>query len=332
MRPLDRVGSIKLKLGIVIVAAIGVTLAALLVCAKLGLPLRFGAVVSVVLALAVVQIIARGLTAPLREMARAAAAMARGEHGQRVAVTGRDEVGRLAEAFNAMSAELEQTDRMRRELVANVSHELRTPLTALQATLENAIDGVEQPDRETLELMHRQVRRLSRLVAQLLDLSRLESDGVLLDRRPFPATALLERVRAEALMHAPEGVDIRIEGSDDLAIDGDQERVHQVLTNLLDNALRFSPSPGAVTLVARPEGSMVRLEVLDEGPGIPAEQRMRVFERFYRVDAARSNGGGAGLGLAIARWIVELHGGRIRAEEHAPHGSRMVVELPSAPA
>jgi len=102
-----------------------------------------------------------------------------------------------------------------------------------------------------------------------------------------------------------------------------------VLTNLLDNALRFSPSPGAVTLRAGPEGPMVRLEVLDDGPGIPAEQRTRVFERFHRVDAARS-GGGAGLGLAIARWIVELHGGRIRAEEHAPHGCRMVVELPGA--
>jgi signal transduction histidine kinase len=328
MRPLDRVSSIKLKLGIVIVAAIGVTLAALLVCARLGLPLRFGAVVAVVLALAVVQVIARGLTAPLREMARAATAMARGEHGQRVAVHGRDEVGRLAEAFNAMSAELEQTDRVRRELVANVSHELRTPLTALQATLENAIDGVEEPD---LELMHRQVTRLSRLVAQLLDLSRLESEGVALDRRPFAAAALLERVRDEALMHAPEGVDVRIHGSDGLAIDGDQERVHQVLTNLLDNALRFSPSPGAVTLAARSEGPMVRLEVLDEGPGIPAAQRAIVFERFHRVDAARSTSG-AGLGLAIARWIVELHGGRIRAEERAPHGCRMVVELPSASA
>jgi signal transduction histidine kinase len=329
MRPLDRVGSIKLKLGIVIVAAIVVTLAALLVCSWLGLPLRFGAVVAVVLALAVVQVIARGLTAPLREMARAADAMARGEHGQRVAVHGRDEVGRLAEAFNAMSAELEQTDRMRRELVANVSHELRTPLTALQATLENAIDGVEEPDRETLEVMHRQVTRLGRLVTQLLDLSRLESEGVPLDRRPFPAAALLERVRAEAMMHAPEGVDVRIEDSDGLAIDGDQERVHQVLTNLLDNALRFSPSPGTVTVLARPEGAMVRLEVLDEGPGIPPEQRTQVFERFHRVDAARSKGG-AGLGLAIARWIVELHGGRIRAEERAPHGTRMVVELPGA--
>jgi signal transduction histidine kinase len=179
--------------------------------------------------------------------------------------------------------------------------------------------------------MHRQVTRLSRLVAQLLDLSRLESEGVPLDRRPFAAAALLERVRDEALMHAPEGVDVRIHGSDGLAIDGDQERVHQVLTNLLDNALRFSPSPGAVTLAARSEGPMVRLEVLDEGPGIPAAQRAIVFERFHRVDAARSTGG-AGLGLAIARWIVELHGGRIRAEERAPHGCRMVVELPSASA
>ncbi|MDP9384608.1 MAG: HAMP domain-containing protein, partial [Actinomycetota bacterium] len=188
MNPLARVPSIKLKLGLVIVLAIVVTLATLLVAAKLGFRLRWGAVVAFVLSLACVQLVAHGMTWPLRAMARATEAMARGEHGQRVEVASRDEVGQLASAFNRMAAELEQTDRVRRDFVADAAHELRTPISALRASLENAVDGVEPADpRALLD----QVERLGRLTDQLLDLSRLEAGGAALAPRPFDVGELL---------------------------------------------------------------------------------------------------------------------------------------------
>lgn len=326
MRPLEGIASIKLKLGLVIVAAIAVTVASMVGAAALGVQLRWGVIGAVILALLVVQVIARGLTAPLREMAVAAEAMARGEHGQQVEVRGSDEVGRLADAFNAMSTELETTDRVRRELVANVAHELRTPLAGLQAALENDVDGVQPLDAAALLA---QVQRLGRLVEQLLDLSRLESDGVPLHVVDIPAAELLQQVRDEALLAArgTVRVEIAVEPAT-LRIRGDADRVHQVLANLAENALRHAAAHGEVVLAARPLHGAVELSVTDDGPGIPVSERERVFERFHRLDAARS-AGGAGLGLAIARWIVELHGGAIRAEAAGARGCRMVVELPA---
>jgi signal transduction histidine kinase len=263
-------------------------------------------------------------------MVSAAQAMARGDYGRRVTATSRDEVGELARAFNSMAAELAAVDRMRRDLVANVSHELRTPIGALRAKLENLVDGVETADRKTLDAMLRQVERLGNLVEQLLDLSRLESGTVPLERSTFAAAPLLNGVVEEWRTRA-EIRDIRIQSAaepDGLELDGDQERLRQVLANLVANAVRHSPRGGKVLVRASREDGHALLEVVDEGPGIPPGEAERVFERFYRSDQARSSEeGGSGLGLAIARWIVELHGGTIRAEDANPHGCRIVVRL-----
>jgi signal transduction histidine kinase len=178
LRPLDFLGSIKLKLGVVIVAAVAITVAVVAVGDRLGLGPLLAGIAAVALALALVQVLAHGMTYPLREMVTAARAMARGDYGRRVTATSRDEVGELARAFNSMAAELAEVDRMRRDLVANVSHELRTPIGALRATLENMVDGVEPVERPALESMLRQVERLGALVAQLLELSKLESGAV----------------------------------------------------------------------------------------------------------------------------------------------------------
>jgi signal transduction histidine kinase len=327
VRPLDRLSSIKVKLGVVIVAGVLVSDVTAVAAVKRDVPLIPAAIGAALLALLFVQVLARGLTAPLREMARAARAMARGEYGVRVSSGGRDEVGELARAFNAMSAELAETDRQRRDLVANVSHELRTPLAALRAKLENVADGVEPADPETLRTMLAQTERLGRLVTQLLDLSKLESSGVVLERRPFAVVEVLEQAAREARLHAPDGVTIAVDAPGDVVVDGDPERIHQVVANLVENAVRHSPPDGRVRLTAGPGP---RIEVRDEGPGIPAGEEERVFERFYRADASRTGtGGGAGLGLSIARWIVDLHGGTIRAERAEPHGTRMVVDLPA---
>ncbi|HEX2087751.1 MAG TPA: ATP-binding protein [Solirubrobacteraceae bacterium] len=327
-----RLGSIKVKLGLVIVAGVFASDVAALVAVKAGLPLVPSALLAAALALAIVQVVARGLTRPLREMAAGTTAMARGDYSVRVPDGGRaDEVGDLARAFNAMAAELAEVDRHRRDLVANVSHELRTPISALQAKLENVADGVEPADPETIRTMLAQVERLGRLVTQLLDLSRLESRAVPLDVRPFPIRDVLERVAREARLHAPGDVALAVEAPDGLLVGGDPERVHQVVVNLVENAVRHSPRPGRVALRAAAAGERVRIEVADQGPGIPDAEADRVFDRFYRADAARSaDGGGAGLGLAIARWIVDLHGGDIRVERAQPSGCRMVVELPAA--
>jgi signal transduction histidine kinase len=296
---------------------------------RLGLWPSVAGVIAGIISLVVVFFLSRGLTSPLREMVGATEAMARGDFSQRITATSHDEVGTLARAFNQMAAELAETDRLRRDLVANVSHELRTPITALQAVLENIVDGVEEPDPEIFATMLSQVERLGRLVQQLLDLSRLESGTLPLDLEPFEIRPMLELALRESRLHAGDiELGIEIEPKP-FSLEADAERLHQVVANLVENAVRHSPPDGKVIVRAIATADGARLEVLDEGGGIPEADATRVFERFYRSDSARSSrDGGAGLGLAIARWIVELHGGDIRAERREPRGCRMVVRIP----
>ncbi|HUQ62865.1 MAG TPA: ATP-binding protein [Acidimicrobiales bacterium] len=329
MRPLDPLKSIKIKLGAVIVASVGTTVAVVVLSTGAGVSPVVSALAAGALSLGLVQVLAHGMTSPLREMARAAKSMADGDYERRVTASSRDEVGELAHAFNAMAADLGELDRVRRDLVANVSHELRTPISSLRAVLENLVDGVQEVNPETLRVVLRQVERLGALVSQLLDLSRLECGAMPLQRRAFHLRPVLEDAVNESRMHTP-GVEVAVAVDPrGMQADGDPDRVHQVVANLLDNALRYTPPGGRVEVEARRVRGGVTIEVCDEGPGISDEESSRVFERFYRVDAARtSEDGGAGLGLAIARWIVDLHGGQIHAERREPHGCRMVVELP----
>jgi signal transduction histidine kinase len=294
--------------------------------------LLVGGALAAGIALLLARLLALGMTRPLREMARAAGKMAHGDYRQRVHTTSRDEVGQLAQTFNRMSADLEQLERLRHELVANVSHELKTPISALRAHLENLLDGVEQPDRATLQLMLAQSERLSRLVEQLLDLSRLESGDIPFERTAIELAPLVSEVVDELQMTAGDGVRLVEEVPDDvLTAWADRERLHQVLFNLIDNAVRFSPEGGSVIVSAIRKQSRCEIRVADTGPGIPVEHLAHVFERFYRVDPARTRGdGGTGIGLAIARSIVEAHGGRIWAESEVGRGSVFAFDLPLA--
>jgi signal transduction histidine kinase len=334
VRPLDRLSSIKVKLGVLVVTSCGatavVTWYGLFV---LGWLPRFTVPIALAVALALTQVLAHGMTSPLRELTAAARAMARGDYSRRVTASSRDEVGEAARAFNRMAEDLADVDRQRRELVANVSHELRTPISALQAVLENAVDGVTPADPRALRAALEQVERLGRLVTELLDLSRLDAalDGgaASLDRVDIPVSELFATAVREAEMTGRAVVyDIDVAPAD-LTAWGDRTRLQQVVANLLDNASRHSPAGGRVRLVGRAEatGSGVSIAVSDDGPGIPPGERARVFERFTRGRGASPSDGGTGLGLAIARWVVELHHGEI-AVDPTTAGCRIRVSLP----
>jgi signal transduction histidine kinase len=257
--------------------------------------------------------------------------METGDYSTRVTTRSMDEVGQLAHAFNRMSAELETIELSRRELVANVSHELKTPIAAIRAHLENLLDGVEEPDPATLQTMLTQSERLGRLVEQLLDLSKLQSGEIPLHREPVALDPLVSRVLDEIEIGA-DGAHVERDLDDDLPpVDADAERVHQVLYNLVDNALRATPGDGTVTIEAHRVNGSVHVSVADTGIGIDQQHLPRVFERFYRVDPARSReDGGTGIGLAIARSVVEAHGGHIEASSEPGQGSVFSFDLPVA--
>ncbi len=225
-----------------------------------------------------------------------------------------------------MAADLAAADRQRRELIANVSHELRTPITALRGLLENIVDGVAAAEPATMRVALAQTERLARLVTELLDLSRLDAGVVPMVREPVDVAAFVQRVVREAEVNAAGAArDVRFAVGlppGPLTLTGDPERLHQVFANLLDNAARHSPPGGTVRLAVARRGELVRFAVTDEGEGIPAHERDRVFERFTRGE--RPTGGGTGLGLAIARWVVQLHHGTIAVVDptDGPGGAR----------
>lgn len=326
-RPLDPVRSIKLKLGILLVASGAAGFA--FFWSQIGwLPVR-STVGSLIIVLFTSQVLAHGMTRPLREMTAAARAMRAGDYSRRVRATARDEVGELASAFNRMAADLAAADQQRRELIANVSHELKTPITALRAVLENVVDGVAPADGPTMRTALAQTERLGRLVTELLDLSKVDAGVLALNHEEFEVEPLLADVVAEAEVAASaakRGVHFTLEVSPPGATAvADPARLHQVVVNLLDNAARHGPADGRVDVRAVSTADELVVEVVDEGPGIAREDRERIFERFTRGE--RAGGGGTGLGLNIARWVVDLHGGSIAVVDGP--GCRIRVTLPS---
>jgi two-component system, OmpR family, sensor histidine kinase BaeS len=329
---LDQVTSVKVKLGLLVAVSVTVASIVAAVGAVGSVPVWLSVPVTVALALGVTQLLAVGMTSPLREMTAAARGMARGDYSARITASSSDEVGELAQAFNRMAEELAAVDRQRRELVANVSHELRTPLAALCAVLENLVDGVAEPDPVALRTALEQAERLSALASDLLDLARVDAGEARLSTTQVPVLELLERAVAEARVAGREVLyDVHVTPAA-LTVRADPARLHQLIANLLDNASRHSPAGGVVRISAQATATGWRLEVADEGPGIPAADRDHVFERFGTL-AVADGGGGTGLGLAIARWVIDLHGGTIHFVDPAPRstGARVRVDLPHEP-
>lgn len=275
--------------------------------------------------------LSRRTLAPLQSLGEKARRLGGGDLSQRAGTTGPSEIRELAQSFNAMAAELQEAERRRRRLTADIAHELRTPISNIQGYVEAIKDGVFPPTPETVDVLHRQTLLLARLVEDLRLLAQVNAGGLELLRAPTPVAALLQscvaavRARAEA-----EGVELSLETDTDLPkLDLDAARIAQVLGNLLDNALTHASEGGKVAVSARALADSVEVAVADSGPGIAPADLPRVFDRFYRADPSRSRAtGGTGLGLAVARGLVESHGGSIEARSQSGRGSRFVIRLP----
>jgi len=277
-------------------------------------------------------ILARSVTRPVRDLTAATRSMAAGQLGQQVPVRSKDELGELTAAFNKMSADLEHANQLQRQMTADIAHDLRTPLTVITGYLEGLRDGVIKPTPERYEVIFSESRHLQRLVEDLRTLSLAEAGELAIYRQPVQPSELLGRL-AQAFQHRADqqkvSLKLQVEPAlPDLQVD--PERIEQVLGNLVSNSLRYTPEGGEIDLAARREPGGVVLAVKDNGAGMAPEVLEHVFERFYRGDDARlQQGDETGLGLAIARSIVELHGGKISAASAGPGlGSTLSVFLP----
>lgn len=289
------------------------------------------------IALLVSLIVTRQIAQPVARMARATRRIATGHYAERVPLapaSAGDELEQLARSFNDMAGALEQTERRRLELIGDVAHELRTPVATLEGYLEGLLDGVVEPSERTWATLYAEAGRLRRLIDDLQELSRAESRQLSLAIQPVAPVALveatLERLRPR---FAEKGLALRSAVPPNLPpVLADRDRAVQVLTNLLTNALRYTPAPGEVELTVRRAGDAVEFRVRDTGVGFAPELASRLFERFYRVEKSRSRAlGGSGIGLTIARALVDAMGGRIWAESPGPGlGSTFAFTLPLA--
>jgi two-component system sensor histidine kinase BaeS len=285
------------------------------------------------LALVLGMLLTRALTRPVQELTDATRAVAAGELGRVVEVRSRDEIGELAASFNRMSTDLAQARDLRRQLTADVAHELRTPLTLILGHAEALSDGVLPPNQKNLRLIHEEAERLSRLVEDLRLLSRAEAGDLPLTLSATNPGQLVEKVVSKyAASAAKKRIQVQLSVNQPLPdIQADPDRLTQVLDNLLENAIRHTPTDGQVHVEVRAGGGNVRFEIQDSGSGIAPEDLPRVFERFYRSDAARSRDrGGSGLGLAIARSIIDAHGGAIGVSSPTGKGAQFWFEIPQA--
>ena len=276
-------------------------------------------------------LLARTLTRTLRELTAATRKIAKGDLTQQVPIRSNDELGELATSFNQMSADLTQSRELRRQMTADIAHELRTPLTVVLGHTEALSEGQLPPNPETFDIIYDETKRLNRLVEDLRTLSLSDAGELHLNRQRISPTDLLERAAAARKSEAnTKEIMLEIETPSELPdVNVDPDRVTQVLVNLLDNALRYTPAGGMITLSATHIQEGVAIAVKDSGPGIPPEDLDYLFERFYRGDKSRQREeGGSGLGLAIAKSLVESQGGRIRVESQLGEGATFIIELP----
>lgn len=296
--------------------------------------LLWGGLLAIGIAVLLTVLLSRRMLAPVHALSATARRLGRGDFSQRVDIKDRGEIGELARTFNSMAEDLERTETLRRNLVADTAHELRTPLANVRGYLEAVRDNVVQPDAATIASIYEEVLLLSRLIDDLQELALSDAGQLRLVRQPEDMNAIFQQtVEAAQARAGKKGITLAAMPTASLPpCDVDAQRIKQVLLNLLDNAIAHTPSGGTVTIGARSVNGSVEVSVTDTGEGIPPADLPNIFERFYRVDPSRTRAtGGHGLGLTIARRLVEAHGGRIWAESQVGAGSRFTFTIPHCP-
>jgi len=301
---------------------------------------RYAGLVGIILATFLSLFLSRTVSRPLLNMNQAAQAMVKGDYSRRVEVKSNDELGVLADSLNSLAKELvkkidalEQLDQTRRKFVANVSHELRTPLSIILGYTEALIDGMANSDAERqayLGNIHEEILRLRRLVTEILDLRKIEAGRIELVMEEVSLAEIARQVVDKfATLAKEKNISITKNIYENAVVIADKDRLKQVLINLLDNAIRFTPAEGRVEVAIKDLKDQLLVSVSDNGPGIPLAEQTQIWERFYKVDKARTRtGGGIGLGLAIVKEIVEAHGGSIEVTSKPGEGSTFFFTVP----
>jgi signal transduction histidine kinase len=301
---------------------------------ELLIPLLRSAAVGITLAVVLAWLVARWVSRPLRDTARAAQAVAGGDYSQRLDPAGPEEAHSLASSFNEMVQRVQASQGAMKDFVANVSHELKTPVTSIQGFAQAILDGAasdQQSHEHAAQVIYEESGRMKRLVDDLLDLARMDAGQANFRQERADVTAIANSV-IERLKLKAQDKDIRLKT--DLpqlpTIVGDGDRLAQVLTNLVDNAIDHTLAGGAVKVYGGDEAGWITIHIEDTGPGIPQQELSRIFERFFQLDKSRSSKRGAGLGLAISREIIEAHQGELEAKSIEGRGSRFSIRLPIA--
>ncbi len=308
--------------------------------------LLLAGLVAFVVSIFLAYLIAHSIAKPLQRITLATEEIARGDYDQQLNITSPDEIRRLAASFNVMAQEVKASRQAQRDFVANVSHELKTPLTSIQGFSQAILDGTandSEAQRHAAQIINDEAKRMTRLVNELLDLAKLDAGQIVMAQEAVDMSQLLRRCVEKLTPQARQsGVELRLDLEALPPLSGDNDRLAQVFTNLIDNALKHTPQGGRVTVAAKmvtppparkgeKAAPRVEVSVADTGSGIPPEDLPRIFERFYQVDKSRRRDGkGTGLGLAIAKEIVQAHGGQIKAESVMGVGTKFTVALPAS--
>jgi signal transduction histidine kinase len=295
--------------------------------------LLWGALIAIAIAFLATFFLSHRILAPVKALTTAARQLGQGDLSQRVQLKDKGEIGELAQAFNSMASGLERVEQLRRNMVADAAHELRTPLTNIRGYLEAIRDGVKTPDTDTISLLSEEASLLSRLVNDLQELSLAEAGELRLVKEPGNiATLIKQSVAARQAKAEARKLSVSTELPDELPeVSIDSQRIGQVLNNLLDNAMAHTPAGGSVKVTAEERDDFLEVSIADTGEGIPEKDLPNIFERFYRTDRSRARStGGSGLGLTIARRLVEAHGGKIEVRSRVGEGSVFTFTLPLA--
>ena len=296
-------------------------------------PLIEAGLIALLTALMISLVMARWIAKPLKIMVKSARSVAEGNY-QSIPLEGPDEVQQLASALNEMSRKVQQSSQSQREFVANVSHELKTPITSIQGFAQAILDGTVNTKgaiKKAGEVILNETSRLHRLVTDLLILARLEAGTADLKKESVTINSLLQNT-IEKFTIIAEKLKVKLidEFGANVSVLGDGDRLSQVFSNLIDNAIKFSPPNGNVEIRTYNEGKFILISIKDSGPGIKEDDKLKIFERFYQVDKSRKGGEGrgVGLGLAITKQIMSAHGGEIWVESDGKNGSTLIVKLP----